>query len=133
MKLIPYLNFEGNCEEAIRLYQSIFGGSVSFENRYGNAPMDVPENYKNKILHCEFHFGDNALMACDAFPGQKIENAEGIILSVGYTSSAEAEAAFKQLAEGGKIIMPFEKQFWGDHLGQLTDKFGKRWMITSQN
>lgn len=27
-KLIPYLNFEGNCEEALNYYKDILGGTV---------------------------------------------------------------------------------------------------------
>jgi PhnB protein len=28
MKVNPYLNFDGNAEEAIRFYQSVFGGEL---------------------------------------------------------------------------------------------------------
>ena len=27
--VIPYLNFDGNCEEAFEFYQSVFGGEIS--------------------------------------------------------------------------------------------------------
>ena len=33
------------------------------------------------------------------------------------------------LAEGGEIVMPLEKQMWGDEFGMLTDRFGTPWMV----
>ena len=36
---------------------------------------------------------------------------------------------FNALAEGGKITMPLEKQFWGATFGQLIDRFGNQWMF----
>ncbi|MEO6684306.1 MAG: VOC family protein, partial [Dyadobacter sp.] len=73
MKLIPYLNFGGKCEEAIDFYLSVFNGKISYKDYYKSAPMDVLEDHKEKIMHCQLDFGDNTLMACDAFPGVEIK------------------------------------------------------------
>ena len=132
MKLFPYLIFNGDCENAMNFYQSVLGGNVNLEKRYSDAPMDIPESHKNKIMHSELHFGGNTLAACDAFPGMEVKITAGIELCVNYTNPREAETAFHKLAEGGDVNMRFEKQFWGSYLGQLTDKFGKIWMIASE-
>ncbi|TDE12834.1 VOC family protein [Dyadobacter psychrotolerans] len=131
MKLIPYLYFEGNCEEAIDYYRVIFEGNVPYKDFYGSAPMEVPEIYKYKILHCQLDFGNNSIMACDTFPGGKINNGNGIVLSVGFENEDRATNIFNNLAVGGRVTMPFEKQFWGAYLGQVTDRFGKIWMIST--
>ena len=70
-------------------------------------------------------------MACDAFPGQKIDNGNGFVLSVSFDEETRAGEIFTNLASGGEVTMPFEKQFWGAWLGQLSDKFGKNWMIST--
>lgn len=131
MKLVPYLNFEGTCEEAIDYYASIFSGKIVYKDYYNTAPMDVPESQKDKVLHCQLDFGDNVLMACDAFPGQKISNGDGIVLSIGFDLETEASAIFSKLTEDGTETMAFEQQFWGAWLGQVTDKYGKSWMIST--
>lgn len=130
MQLKPYLQFQDNCEEAIQWYQSIFGGDIKL-NRYSEAPMDIPENHKDKILHAEFTFEGNTILACDSFPGGQITNANGISLTVEIPDEKQAEKIFGQLAKGGKITMPFEKQFWNAYFGQLEDRYGKLWMINS--
>ncbi|MBC9796107.1 VOC family protein [Sinomicrobium weinanense] len=130
MKLIPYLQFQGNCEKALQWYQSIFGGDIKL-NRYSEAPMDIPENYKNKILHADFTFEDNTILACDSFPGGQISNSNGIAMTLQFTDEKQAEKIFNKLAEGGKITIPFQKQFWNAYFGQLEDRYGKLWMINS--
>jgi PhnB protein len=131
MKLIPYLTFDGDCEEAIHYYQSVFDGNVVHKDYYASAPIDVPESHKNKILHCQLDFGGNSIMACDGFPGDKTDNGNGIVLSVEFDQETKASEIFSKLSAEGNVTMPFEKQFLGAWLGQLVDKFGKNWMISA--
>ena len=43
--------------------------------------------------------------------------------------AAEAAALFARLSEGGKVTVPFKKQFWGDHYGNFTDRYGVQWAM----
>ena len=36
---------------------------------------------------------------------------------------------FRALAEGGQVDVPLEKQVWGDTFGQVTDRYGMRWLV----
>ena len=38
---------------------------------------------------------------------------------------------FAALADGGTVDVPFEKAPWGDHFGQVTDRYGVTWMFNS--
>lgn len=128
--LIPYLHFGGNCEEALNRYREILGGKVDIHNRYDNPEMNAPEEYKNRVLHARFHFDGNTVMASDVFPGQTAEKGSGdVALSVTLQGHEQAEKVFAALAEEGSIHVPFEKQFWGDWHGNLTDRYGMRWMV----
>jgi PhnB protein len=131
MKLVPYLNFEGNCEKAIEFYRILFNGNIAYKDYYSSAPMDVPDNHKDKIMHCQLNFGENMIMACDAFPGSPVQDGNGVELSMSFDEEEKAREIFNKLAEGGSVKMPFEQQFWGAWLGQLTDSFGKRWIIST--
>lgn len=129
MQLIPYLHFAGNCEAALNAYRQVFNGEIEQLNRYDSAPMPVPEDHKQQVLHAQFRFGNNRFMACDVFPGQEPGEGNNVTLSIGLTDEAAAKKVFGQLAEGGQVTMPLEKQFWGALFGQLTDRFGVRWMV----
>ena len=39
--------------------------------------------------------------------------------------------AFGSLSAGGRVTVPFAKQFWGDHYGNFTDAYGVQWAITA--
>lgn len=39
MQIDPYLNFPGNCEEAFKTYEKIFGGKIEFKMTHGESPM----------------------------------------------------------------------------------------------
>ena len=42
------------------------------------------------------------------------------------------EDVFNKMAEGGKITMPLQEQFWGAKFGMLRDKFGVSWMFNCE-
>ncbi|MDB5122015.1 MAG: hypothetical protein JWP94_144 [Mucilaginibacter sp.] len=129
MKLIPYLNFQGNAEEVMNTYQKIFNAEIHDVSRFGDADFPMPEEQKSKIMHARLTFDDNTLMFSDGMPNDKITHGDGIHLSLGLTDEAQSRSIFNQLAEGGKVVRPMEKQFWGALFGQVTDKFGIHWMI----
>jgi PhnB protein len=133
MKLVPYLTFAGNCEEAFNHYHKIFNGTLSDISRFGDNPNpQLPDDQKNKIMHARLAFGDNMLMFSDTMPGGTVDFGNGISLSIGLTDEAEARSIFSQLAGGGKITMPMEKQFWGALFGMVKDRYGINWMINCE-
>ena len=129
MKLTPYLHFQGKCEEAFNTYKSILGGSFEIVSRYDEPAMKAPEEFKNQVLHAWYKFDDNMILASDTFPGTTVTAGSNTLLSLAVEEEGQARKIFSQLAEGGTIMMPFERQFWGDLFGQLTDRFGIRWML----
>jgi PhnB protein len=131
MKLIPYLSFPGNCEEALNYYAKIFDGSISDLSRFGDT-FPVADDQKNRVMHARLAFGDNMLMFSDNMPGATIDFGNGISLSIGLTDEQQARSIFGQLAEGGKVTMPMEKQFWGALFGMVQDKYGINWMINCE-
>ena len=128
--LTPYLHFSGNCEEALQTYQKIIGGSFEIENRYDNPNMDAPEDYKDKVLHARYSLNGLLFMACDVFPGQTAASTSGsVALSLELSELENAKKVFADFAQESDVHVQFEKQFWGDWHGNLTDKFGIRWMV----
>ena len=63
MDLTPYLSFEGNCEEAFRLYEKCLGGKIVFMMTWGDSPMadQGPPDWGKKIMHATLTVG-NAIL-----------------------------------------------------------------------
>ena len=129
MKLTPYLNFEGNAQEALDFYTNALGGQIVYMQRYGDSPMPGDEDYKNKVMHARLQFGDNMIMVSDAMKGYEVSTKGNIQLSMEMDSVSQLEEVFNKIAEGGKITMPLADQFWGARFGMLQDKFGVSWMF----
>ena len=125
----PYLTFCGNCREALTFYKESLNGKMELMT-YDGSPMQVPEDYKSKIMHGSVKFGDAVIMASDCMPGQEIDHGNGSAILINAKSLEEGERFFNHLSEGGKISMPFENTFWGARFGMLTDKFGIIWMVS---
>ena len=130
--LVPYLHFNGEAEEVLNFYKDVFNGEVIALNRYADSPMQVNEDWKNKIIHSRIKFGDNIIMISDSHNGQLTSKEGNIQLSVEVDDEKKIEEVFNKLAEGGKVTMPLAKQFWGATFGMLRDKFGVNWMFNHE-
>jgi PhnB protein len=133
MKLTPYLHFEGNAEEVLNFYKDALGGEIVMLSRYGDSPMPVDEDWKNKIIHGRLKFDDNLIMVSDGAKNFKTTFNGNIQLSVEVEDEDKMEGIFNKLAEGGKVTMPLAHQFWGAKFGMLVDKFGTAWMLNHED
>ena len=132
LELEPYLHFDGTCEEALNFYKGIFGGEITSLERYAGSPMEsqIPDFYRNKVMHAKFNAGTTRFMASDGMPGQPAPAYSGFSMSVNIPKdAARGKQVFDALSAGGKVTMPFSKQFWGASFGMATDKFGVPWMV----
>jgi PhnB protein len=131
IKLAPYLNFHGNAEEALETYRKILGGRVEIIQRYDNPAMKTRADDRHKILHASFQFGNNIIYASDILSGLPAHSSADVALSISLSDASEAGRIFDALMEGGKVIVPFSKQFWGTSHGNGLDRFGVRWMVNA--
>lgn len=133
----PYLNFDGNAEEAFRFYQSVFGGEL-FIQRMSDTPYgeNLSDQEKDYAMHVTIPIGDGQhLMASDCIEskGHKLQKGNNNYISITPDSREEADRLFNGLSADGKVEMPMEDMFWGDYFGSFTDKFGVNWMINFAN
>lgn len=49
MKLVPYLYFAGNAEEAMNFYASALGGNVEIVSKYGDSQYHVSKIINKKL------------------------------------------------------------------------------------
>ena len=130
----PYLNFNGNTEEAFNFYKAVFGGEFLSIMRFKDNPQcgEMTDADKERIMHIALPIGDDAvLMATDSLEslGQKLTFGNNFYICLSPDTKEEADKLFNELSAGGKIEMPIQDMFWGAYWGSFTDKFGVKWMI----
>lgn len=131
-KLVPYLFFQGNCEEAMNFYKECLDGEIASLQRFGDNEMPVEEDYRQKIMHAELKAEDIHIMFSDGAPHKEITEGDNVQLSISVETTEQQDQIFEALAAEGEITMPLEKTFWGARYGMLRDKFGIRWMVSCE-
>jgi len=130
----PYLNFDGQAEEAFNFYKSVLGGEFIFFKKMSDAPESdkLPEDERNRVMHVALPINEHTiLMASDCIPsaGHVLREGNNMYVHLAAESREDADKLFDGLSAGGTIEMPMEDMFWGDYFGSLKDKFGIQWMI----
>ena len=134
----PYLNFNGNTEEAFNFYKSVFGGEFAALQRFKEVSElcggnKVSESDGEKIMHVALPIGKgNVLMGTDNLEsmGRSFSVGNNFSVSLSAESEAEANRLFDGLSAEGRVEMPLQQAFWGALFGMLMDKFGIQWMVS---
>ncbi len=134
----PYINFNGNAEEAFYFYQSVFGGEISKIIRFKDlAGSDFPVGEKDaeKIMRICLPIGQNTLIANDVpdFMGKVNENENRSKIAVTTETKEEAEKILNGLSVGGTVEMPMAQSPWGSYFAMLRDKYGIEWTVECES
>jgi len=130
----PYINFNGNAEEAFNFYKSVFGGEFLRVIRYKDLAVPgapFAEKEADKIMHIALPIGKNILMGNDVpeSMGRVNENENRSKISISAASKEEADALFNGLSAGGTVEFPIGDSPWGSYFGMFRDKYGIEWMV----
>ena len=133
MYITPYLNFNGNCAEALALYEKALGVKAKMVSRYKDAPASsgyvTPPGTEDFIMHATIEIERGQLYLSDCPPEHKVTFGNAVSVTLELESADKIHAAFKILAEGGSVHMEPQKSFFSECFGMLTDKFGVNWML----
>ena len=125
-QLNPYLTFDGTCAEAMAFYADALGGTTSVMT-FRDSGMDA-----DGIMHAAletpagFH-----LFASDAVEGmgEPFHPGNNVQVSLSGDDEEALDGYWNALAEGAQILVPLERQMWGDTYGLLVDRFGIQWHV----
>jgi PhnB protein len=128
MRMTPYLYFKGVCEQALEFYAARGLGKVVELRRHAGTPIESRDGgaWRDKVLHSLFEGDGVRFYASD---GPDSEPMKGCALMIEADSANAGAALFERLSEGGRVTVPFRKQFWGDLYGNFTDRFGVQWAV----
>ena len=132
LRISPHLCFDGQCREAMQLYQSILGGTIQTMLTYGETPMasSVDSRWHDRIVHATLVLEGIELTGVDMMPGA-YQTPQGFFVTLTLVGIERASAIFRSLSSGGTIKVPFEKTFWSPGFGVLVDRFGIPWEINT--
>jgi len=131
--LIPYMSFNGNCEEALHLYAEAFGGKIEYVSRWseqtGNSAL------AGKVMHAHVSLGEfGVLNAGDTETPVVFGNA--ISMLARFDDATKAKAAAAKLYEGGALVQDFTANpppDEGSMCAVISDKFGYTWIFACPN
>jgi PhnB protein len=131
MRMNTYVNFRGNCVEAIRFYEAHLGAKPGMMMTNAQSPeaSRIGPDWKDAVLHAQLTIGGAELMAADIPNAEPMRSA---YLTLNMDSDNEAERVFIALSQGGRTLMPIQETFFASRFGQVQDRFGINWMILHQ-
>ncbi|MCL2571660.1 MAG: VOC family protein [Defluviitaleaceae bacterium] len=132
MSFDVFLNFDGDCRQAMEFYAGVFKLEMPGHiMTYDEAPgFQVPDEAKNRILYSTLPiFGCNVMFS-DCPPGQHYVKGTNIALTLGTNDATEIERLYNALKEGGVVNMELGKTFFSELYAMVTDKFGITWQLS---
>src|SRR6185369_1335793 len=108
----PWINFNGNAEEAFTFYKSVFGGEFTKIIRFKDIEsFKVTDAEANKLLRIGLPIGKNTILYGNDVPSlmgktNEHENRSKILVTV--DTKEEADKIFKSLSEGGETEGPMQ-------------------------
>lgn len=131
----PWINFNGNAEEAFMFYKSVFGGEFAKVVRFkdiASTEFKVAEKEENKIMYIALPIGTGTMLIANDVPEilgrvEERENRSKIFVST--ESKEEADRLFTGLSSGGEVEGPMGNGPYGSYMGMFRDKYGIEWII----
>jgi predicted 3-demethylubiquinone-9 3-methyltransferase (glyoxalase superfamily) len=125
-KVTTFLMFQGNAEEAITFYVSLFDDAEILDiQRYG--PEGPGE--EGSVLFATVRLGGQVLMAIDSSIEHDFTFTPSISFYVTCASEDEIDALYEALSEEGKVLMPLGDSPYSAKFGWVADRFGVSWQL----
>lgn len=133
MQLEMFINFNGNCREAVEFYAKVFKSTVNNLMTYGDAPPDpnypTPEADKKRIMYAGVPFGGMTVMFMDYPSDSPMTMGDNIHPTISTDNKDEVTRLFNELKEDGEVYAELGKTFFSEWYGMVKDRFGVTWQI----
>ncbi|MDY5785097.1 VOC family protein [Corynebacterium sp.] len=136
-RTLPYISFHGNAAEMLNYYHSVFGGELNvltYGEQMDNGaefPFEAP---RDAVAHGTLTGVFNLSGGDDLEDSSGSLNRGDLSFVLEVDSPEEGEMYIAALAaDGGQVTMPFTQAPWGDHYGQVEDKYGMAWHVSTHS
>lgn len=135
-KITPNLWFNGNAEEAVHFYVSVFPDAKILHTAYypkseEEGLADFQKNMAGKVLTVDFEVMGFRFMAINA--GSEFAPNPSISFFITLDSKEEIDKLWERLAGGGKELMALGKYPFSEYYGWVQDKYNVSWQLILNN
>ncbi|WP_394937832.1 VOC family protein [Psychromicrobium sp. YIM B11713] len=149
IKTTTHLNFRGTAEEALKFYQSVFGGQLEIARyRDFGMPKELPD--AEQVVFGQLESEDGFRVMAYDIPGSQggdpqliagsTQRQNGMTLtdrtffqSVRAETLEEVTHYWARLSQGATVLEPLAASAWSAGFGMLTDQFGVTWILDVQS
>ncbi len=126
IKVKTHLMFQGDAEEAVEFYSSVFADfEVLSIDRYGDDEQVAAGSLK--LAHVSF--AGHELQVFDSPPVHDFSFTPSMSVFVEFDEQEEIENAFAKLSSEGAVMMPLDNYGFSKKFGFLTDRYGVSWQL----
>mgnify|MGYP001140522735 CR=1 FL=1 len=126
-KITPFLMFEGQAEEAMNLYVSLFDDAEILSiRRYGpGEPGD-----EGTVQHAAFSLNGQTFMCIDSNIEHAFSFTPAVSLYVRCDTEEEIDRLFEELSRDGEIHMPLDAYPFSKKYAWVSDRYGVSWQLS---
>ena len=125
-QIAPFLMFEGQAEEAMKFYMTLFP----------DASMESIEKYEageagkaGTVKHARFKVAGQQIRCIDSPAKHDFTFTPSFSFFVECRSTAEIDSLFAELSEDGQIMMPPDNYGFSQRFCWVSDRFGVSWQL----
>ena len=126
-KITTFLMFEGNAEEAMNLYISLFSNlEIKSISHYGENEGGAA----GAVRHALFALNGQEFMCIDSVVKHGFSFTPAMSLFVSLDAESELDKVYAALADGGQILMPLAAYPFSKKYCWVNDKYGVSWQLS---
>lgn len=119
-KITTFLMFEGNAQDAMNFYTSVFDQSEI---------LNVLHHEDGTVMHATFNINGQTFMCIDSPINHEFTFTPSISLFVTCDTEEEIDRLFEQLSQDGQVLMSLSSTPVSEKFGWVGDKFGVSWQL----
>lgn len=126
-KITTFLTFQGQAEEAMSLYVSLFEGSEILSiMRYGPEGPGA----EGSVMHATFSLNNQVFMCIDSNIAHEWTFTPAVSLWVTCETEQEIDTLYAELSKNGEVFMPLDAYPFAARYGWVADRFGVSWQLS---
>jgi predicted 3-demethylubiquinone-9 3-methyltransferase (glyoxalase superfamily) len=127
-KIIPYLWFDTQAEEAVNFYVSRFNNSrIGHAARYDKASAEASGRPAGSVMTVAFELEGQQFVALNGGPVFAFSPAVSFFVSC--ETEQEVDGLYAGLSAGGEVLMPLGDYGFSRKFGWINDRYGVSWQF----
>jgi len=125
-KVTTFLMFDGQAEEAMNFYTSLFEKSKILDiTRYGPNEASA----EGSVMHATFSLSGQEFMCIDSNVKHEFTFTPAMSIYINCETQAEIDRLFEKLSHAGQVFMPLDRYPFSEKFAWVSDKFGVSWQL----